>query len=331
MGEKLIGILLNKVQTDTFDNISDKTCEFIKAFRQKGPVVGLDVYTGDMIDLRRKYGGRYRQSDIEFSDMDILFMGAVGMSTPHRVTALTNDMPEFLALYEKAQAEGIPTHNPFNVVQDFVGKQYLLRLQQAGIPVVPTTKIESLDDLLHCPPGIVKPLVSERGIGTEVVDQLNEQQKIALYERFGSGNFYGTEQGLIYQPYMNGFIERGERKLMVVDEEILLPRIHTLGSYDGEGRPVMAWGRDQTQVDVNPYNPSVKEQDLVRDIQGWLDNNGYNPSFYRVDIVTDANENPYVSELEMLNPSPATEDFIYVGRRDLVDDFMNKLYASINR
>ena len=47
-------------------------------------------------------------------------------------------------------------------------------------------------------------------------------------------------------------------------------------------------GVEINTVDVNPYNPSAKEQDLVRDIQGWLDNNGYNPSFYRVDIVTDA-------------------------------------------
>ena len=36
MGEKLTGILLNRVQTETFDDISDKTCEFIKRSDKKG-------------------------------------------------------------------------------------------------------------------------------------------------------------------------------------------------------------------------------------------------------------------------------------------------------
>ena len=330
MDKKLMGILLNRVQNERYDDISDKTCEFIKAFRQQGPVVGLDIYTGDMIDLRRKYGGRYRESEIKFEELDVLFMGAVGQSSPYRVTALTNDMPEFLALYRRAQKCGIPTHNPYNVVQDFISKQYLLRLQQAGIPVVPTTAVKSLDHLLSLTTGIVKPLVSERGIGTEVTSQLTGEQKEGLYTKFGQGDFYGTTQGLIHQPYMAGFTERGERKLMVVGEDIVLPRIHTLSGYEGNGKPIMAWGRAQTHVDVNPYEPNKKEVELTRDIGGWLSDNGYNPTFYRVDIVTDENLNPYVSELEILNPCPATEDFIYAGRRDLVDQFMSKLYNSIN-
>ena len=73
------------------------------------------------------------------------------------VTALTNDMPEFL-VYEKAQAEGFQRIT-FNVVQILSENNTYYDYNKQDTCST-NNKIGSLDDLLQCPPGIVKPLVN---------------------------------------------------------------------------------------------------------------------------------------------------------------------------
>ena len=101
-----------------------------------------------------------------------------------------------------------------------MSKQYILDYQDK-FKFYETVRVHNFADILKYNRDkkkyLVKPLVSERGIGSKVLDGVNEEELKDYYNRY-------KLSGLIVQPYSNDFIKYGERKICFIKGECVLSR-----------------------------------------------------------------------------------------------------------
>jgi glutathione synthase/RimK-type ligase-like ATP-grasp enzyme len=210
---------------------------------------------------------------------------------------------EFLAWAERVAAVS-ELHNPVPVLRWNSDKRYLLDLERAGVPIVPTTFVEP-DGEVELPAGaagtvdlIVKPAVSAGSNDTARYGPGEREAALAHVARLQADG-----RVAMVQPYQHGVDEHGETALLYFDGRFS----HAIrkGAIFASG-PQMVGGLFARE-EIRPREPSAAEREvgeaalraaaeaLPAEVQPLL--------YARVDLVPLVGGSPGVLELELCEPS----------------------------
>ena len=222
----------------------------------------------------------------------ILHVGFYGksISSKELKLSLCDNIKKFYNFLEKFnRLEGVSIVNSYKTLKYNISKQYILDYQDK-FKFYKTARVQNFSDLLKYNNDkrkyIVKPLVSERGIGSKVLDGINEEELKDYYNSY-------KMTGLIVQPYSDDFKRYGERKLCFINGEYVL------------SRKVIQKGNEEIichHAGSNKviYNPSSEEIELGKRVYRELGKK-YNLNYYRLDI-TSSRRSPIINEIEAINP-----------------------------
>ncbi|HEU0029340.1 MAG TPA: hypothetical protein VFQ53_01820 [Kofleriaceae bacterium] len=194
------------------------------------------------------------------------------------------DVARFAAWIDRVAAAG-PLFNPREVVHDNLYKRYLLALAARGVPVVPTLLVErgetrALDELAIGARIVIKPEVGAGSRDTRVF-AAGDAGAVAHLARV-------TAHGAaLVQPYLDSVDDYGERSLVHIDGE-LSHAIRKAPRFSGDSEsvtgpfPIADDERAVAAAALAPY------PDLL---------------YARVDLARDADGQPRVMELELVEPS----------------------------
>ncbi|MEU8616693.1 hypothetical protein [Streptomyces sp. NPDC048623] len=170
-----------------------------------------------------------------------------------------------------ARARGTRVYNPLHGRGDMAGKQYLLDLTAAGLPVIPTVdRPADLDRLPEAESYAVKPKAGADSIGLRFLP----------YEEL-AGLDYTEGAGLLVQPRIDF---RYEVSFYFVDDRFQ----YALHAPDPERRWVL-----------EPYEPTAADLDFARRFIAW---NTLDHGIQRVDACRAPDGELLLVELEDLNP-----------------------------
>jgi len=189
-----------------------------------------------------------------------------------------------------AEGVGAPLHNPAEVVRWNTDKRYLAELQDAGLPVVPTTFLAP-GDAVSVPDGrcVVKPAVSAGSQNT--ASHRNPLAAAAHAQRL-------IDEGrvVMVQPYVSEIDEQGETALIYFD-----------GAFDHAIRkaPILTGGEAPVEglfapENIQPREPRPEERAVAESVVAEVERRFGRLLYIRVDVV--GNE-PAVLELELTEPS----------------------------
>ena len=179
--------------------------------------------------------------------------------------------------------------NPLAVVEWNLHKQYLVDLEQRGVPTVPTELVSrgstrALADVLRAQGWdrvVVKPAISGASRLTLAVDATNRVRGEQHLREVSA------QEDVLVQPYQEAVEGYGERSIVWIDGEIT----------HGVRKSRRLQG-DHESVDLAPIDP--RERDLatraVEAVDGEL-------LYARVDMVPDPDGDPRIMELELIEPS----------------------------
>ncbi|MEU5185184.1 ATP-grasp domain-containing protein [Streptomyces longwoodensis] len=200
---------------------------------------------------------------------------------------------EYDAFRERALRQGTRVYNPLTGRADMAGKQYLLDLSAAGLPVIPT--VDRAEDL-HRLPGadryVVKPRLGADSIGLRVVTRA---ELPALAD--------GT---VLVQPHVDFAYEVS---FCFVDDAFQ----YALYAPD----PARRW-------ELEPYEPTAHDLEFARRFVEW---NGLRHGIQRVDACRAPDGELLLVELEDLNPYLSL-DALDEDRREA---FVTAFAASLHR
>ncbi|WP_405888021.1 hypothetical protein OG739_32960 [Streptomyces longwoodensis] len=200
---------------------------------------------------------------------------------------------EYDAFRERALRQGTRVYNPLTGRADMAGKQYLLDLSAAGLPVIPT--VDRAEDL-HRLPGadryVVKPRLGADSIGLRIVTRA---ELPALAD--------GT---VLVQPHVDFAYEVS---FCFVDDAFQ----YALYAPD----PARRW-------ELVPYEPTVRDLEFARRFIDW---NGLRHGIQRVDACRAPDGGLLLVELEDLNPYLSL-DALDEDRREA---FVTAFAASLHR
>lgn len=177
--------------------------------------------------------------------------------------------------------------NPASLIEWNLHKKYLLELQYAGIPVVPTHIVRqgaqiALDDIRETQQWeklVIKPAISCGSYQTFVIPPgQSHPQWDALV----------AQQDMMVQPYMTSVETTKEHSCIVIDGQLT----HTMVKH-----PRFT---GQSESVTGPVEASPAQRELVQNIQEHL---GAPLDYMRVDIVEDAQGQAVLAELEVIEPS----------------------------
>lgn len=104
--------------------------------------------------------------------------------------------------------------NPFEIIRENTDKRYLLKLEERGVPIVPTVVVKNIEEL-QMPESwqqvIVKPAVSANGRDTSLHPAL-DQQSI----RAASAAILKQGKTVLLQEYLSSVEEYGERSSVLI-------------------------------------------------------------------------------------------------------------------
>ena len=191
------------------------------------------------------------------------------------------DLEGFLAWIDRAAASG-PVWNPPDVVRRNVRKRYLLELVACGVPVVPTTLVER-GATIRLPHErlVIKPEVGAGSLGTRVFAAGDPAAAAHLASLTAQG-------AALIQPFITSVDGYGERSLVWIDGEVT----HAM-------RKGPRFAGDVEQV-TGPV-PIADDERAVANaaLAPVVDHIFYG----RVDLARDANDQPMVMEVELVEPS----------------------------
>lgn len=265
-----------------------------------------------------------------------IYFGLIGKQIEEYglVNCMVDQLDQFCNLLEivkKYEGTHFATVNSIDSIIKNVSKNYLLdNGLTENVSVLQTKKISSVDELLYLSKQkdriIVKPLISERAHGAIIPSELNEEQ-LRLYASkylgtkiLGSGLYAKlmAGQGLIVQPYCEGFSKLGEKKVAIVDGEITLAR-HVLSD-----KEIVAASNGAEQIKANL---TKEEEHFVKSAFNAYKN--ISPiKFARIDYVLD-NGVMKLSEVEAINPSFVTRSNILFSQEDKQKHYA-RLYDVMN-
>ena len=210
-------------------------------------------------------------------------------------------LPEFLRWVDRVSA-ATTLLNPAHVVRWNTDKHYLAHLANAGVPVVPSTFVETRDDAraalarfleAHGGEFVVKPSV---GAGSRDAQRYAPQESdaaLAHVQRLLAG-----DRSVLLQPYLERVDEHGETALIFFDGKF---------SHAIRKGPLLRRGEGPTRAlfateHITPRAPSDEELDVATRTLAAIPFE--RPLLYaRVDLIHDDHGNPRVLELELTEPS----------------------------
>ncbi|MHC5111345.1 MAG: ATP-grasp domain-containing protein [Planctomycetota bacterium] len=202
----------------------------------------------------------------------------------------------FRAWIERAASQA-PVINSPEVVSWNVHKRYLLTLESAGVPVIPTVlvrrghdvKCVDLDELSRhgaaTPNGkglVIKPAVSAGSAQTRRFGADERAQAQEWLEHMLGG------MDVLIQPYVDSFREPGERALIWIDGEWT----HAVRKHP------RFLGQDEcVEASFPPTGDELEVADAALAVVP------HRLAYARADLVTGADGSPMISELELMEPS----------------------------
>ncbi len=200
---------------------------------------------------------------------------------------------EFFAWLARVAAAG-PLWNPYEVVRANVHKRYLLELPARGVAAVPTKLVErggatTLDEMMAqlgeqkpIDKLVVKPAIGAGSLDTEVFRRSDGA-------RFAEHLTRLTSRGdALVQPFVDSVHEYGERSMVWIDGE-LTHAIRKTPRFAGEDERV------EGPVPIAEDEAKITEAVLAPLADQIL--------YARVDLARDADGQPVVMELELIEPS----------------------------
>lgn len=195
---------------------------------------------------------------------------------------------EFLEWLENASRRS-RICNAHDVVRWNLDKRYLIELQSAGIPIVPTawatrsarTDLRSIVDATGWSEVVIKPIISAasfmtRRFRTDAIDAAQQFLSDAL-----------TERDMMVQQYMPSVEHGGERAIVWIDGKI---------THAVEKAPRFADNEERVSGrDVTPEEQTFAERVMRSAPDGLL--------YARIDVMEDEEGSLRLSELELIEPS----------------------------
>ncbi|PPK92618.1 glutathione synthase/RimK-type ligase-like ATP-grasp enzyme [Kineococcus xinjiangensis] len=226
--------------------------------------------------------------DADWSEYDLVLVRSTWDYTGRR--------DEFLAWARSVAA----TSNPADVLEWNTDKHYVLDLERAGVPVVPTLFLEAEAPFaFRVPAGagevVVKPAVSAGATDTG---------------RFAVGDAGATElarhlhgrgRTVMVQPYQSGIDAAGETAVLFLGGEFShVVRKAPLLTGPGVGTPAMG---DDVQDRITVTTPTTAQLAVARAALEAVPGGAHQLTYARVDLVPGADGEPLVLELEVSEPS----------------------------
>lgn len=201
--------------------------------------------------------------------------------------------------------------NSYNLAKWSLDKHYLQDLESKGVRIVPTLFLEKGDmrtlqeiinanNLEEC---VLKPAISAAARETYKIGTSNISNYEEIFKRLIQ------KETMLLQPFIKSVTARGEISLMIIGE-----------SFSHAVLKIAKPGDFRVQDDfggtVHDYQPNKEEIALaIRAVKACPET----PIYARVDIVEDAQGNPAVSELELVEPEmwfrKRTEAAIELGKK----------------
>ncbi|MBG85094.1 MAG: hypothetical protein CMJ40_11195 [Phycisphaerae bacterium] len=196
--------------------------------------------------------------------------------------------------------------NPFDTIRWNTCKSYLLDLEQAGIPVIPTHWLEpgdsfDLKTILHenrWKRGFIKPRIGATARATFRFD-LDDETLQAADDHLAS--LLENEAALV-QPYLPDVETIGEWSAIFIDGMMThaVQKIPVAGDYRVQ---------DDFGATDRPYQPDISELELVNGVMNtlisnrqWTGESQRAPLYARIDILKDGTQS-MVNEVELVEPS----------------------------
>lgn len=254
---------------------------------------------------------------------DIVYFGNTGQKMyvePH-FNSLESNMEKICELLDILSSYDIKISNPKDTMVKFAAKDYLLELQEAGLPVSKgghLVRLNNMEDFMALKEiskqlgveYIIKPLISERGNGLKILSSLDASAIKELLHKFVETKFpidnttYSlimNRQGLIAQPYNQDYITHGEKKLFYVHDDITFSRIHFTSNEKVKSNSKDLKFRNFQQKLA--YTPTLDEVALVHKVAAHLREQEIPFDYFRLDLVGDGTQgNIFINELELFNP-----------------------------
>jgi glutathione synthase/RimK-type ligase-like ATP-grasp enzyme len=189
----------------------------------------------------------------------------------------------------------VPLWNPLSLIDWNLDKRYLLELEAAGVPTIPTCWLQrgARADL--------RELVDERGWGETAILKPTVGLGAVNLHRVGVRAPEGQERldqllaanDVMVQPFVQSIATRGETSLVYVDGEFS----HAVRKRprDGDFRVQPGWGGTSASL-----HPSESEFTVAGDALACLP---ATPSYARVDLVEGPGARPWLIELELVDPN----------------------------
>lgn len=188
-------------------------------------------------------------------------------------------------------------------------KRYLRDLVTAGIPVIPTTFVESVEDLEQArlgPDVMVKPTVSA---GSNDTARFVDDPEAA---RVFAKAILNSDRTVMVQPYESAIDEMGETGLLFFSGQFSHAFCKSAIFRNGDATHNGLY----VEEEISPRQPSTHEIDLGdRVLQMVKDRFGTMPTYARVDMVSTPDGSASIMEVELIEPSL----FLHVDERAAVN------------
>lgn len=196
---------------------------------------------------------------------------------------------EFVAWAERVAAVATLC-NPAEVIRSNTDKRYLVDLERAGLPVVPTAWIDRgttrrIADILTertWPVAVVKPAVSAGARDTALVTAASAADAQALADAIA------TDRDVMVQPYLHSVEGYGERSLIYLGGVL---------SHTVRKAPMLAGA--QSPDEVEPATAADDEMALAKLALDWV---GADLLYARIDLARLDDGTPVIMELELTEP-----------------------------
>ena len=188
-------------------------------------------------------------------------------------------------------------HNPQDVVRWNMDKRYLRDVVTAGIPVIPTTFVESvaeLDQVRFGPDVMVKPTVSAGSNDTaRFVDDPEAARSFAK-------SILDSDRAVMVQPYESAIDELGETGLLYFSGEFSHAFCKGAIFRDGDASHNGLY----VEEEISPRQPSAHELEIGDRVMRMVKSRfGAVPLYARVDMVSSSDGSASIMEVELIEPS----------------------------
>jgi len=184
--------------------------------------------------------------------------------------------------------------NPSEVINWNIDKHYLQDLAKNNINIAPTLFIEKKDTIslkqlfekTNWNEAVLKPAISGAARHTYRINLSNCSEIESVFQKLIIG------ESMLFQEFLNNITTQGEISLILIG-----------GKYTHAVKKIAKKGDFRVQDDhggrVEKYTPTKEEIEFAGNC---LESSPFNPMYARVDLVYDNNNEPSLSELELIEP-----------------------------